>query len=408
MGKVQKIEPISAICKDCGRDFIITVEEQKRFKLLGFELPKRCCKCRKKRREEKRVAEAKIKEEQEILENVKRQKKWEKEEKEIERLIKKLSIPQISIKNMVFENPSESLVIIGNGFDLMHGVESSYWDFQKTIGKNTSFRFYMETYLDTSDLWSNLEESLGKLNYSIFLNPDIIDMWLDDFGAYNPDAQAADFFAAVETAIAPTFEIPRELKQRFKKWIKTLVVQSDDRPFSMLHGDYKVLSFNYTEFIETLYGAKSNNVCYIHGCRKNRNNGKPSELILGHRPGMEEEQWDKVRLKPFKFKNPYKRYIMESALETAAREAAWYEEETTKKCSDIIKKHHSFFDGLTDIKYIFVIGHSLSEVDYPYFEEICKKTNAKWCIGYHFLVDLKWLISFANKMNLREITVFRS
>ena len=167
MGKVQKIEPISAICKDCGRDFIITVEEQKRFKLLGFELPKRCCECRKKRREEKRVAEAKIKEEQEILENVKRQKKWAKEEKEIEQLIKKLSISQISIKNMVFENPSESLVIIGNGFDLMHGVESSYWNFQKTIGKNTSFRFYMETYLDTSDLWSNLEESLGKLNVSV-------------------------------------------------------------------------------------------------------------------------------------------------------------------------------------------------------------------------------------------------
>lgn len=64
MGKVQKIEPISAICKDCGRDFIITVEEQKRFKLLGFELPKRCCECRKKRREEKRVAEAKIDEDQ--------------------------------------------------------------------------------------------------------------------------------------------------------------------------------------------------------------------------------------------------------------------------------------------------------------------------------------------------------
>ena len=50
----------------------------------------------------------------------------------------------------------------------------------------------METYLDTSDLWSNLEESLGKLNYSIFLNPDIIDMWLDNFDAYNPDEQAAE------------------------------------------------------------------------------------------------------------------------------------------------------------------------------------------------------------------------
>ena len=93
---------------------------------MGFELPKRCYECTKKRKEEKRVAEAKIKEKQETLENEKRQKKWEKEEKAIERLTKKLLIPQISIKDMALENPSESLVIIGNGFDLMRGVESSY------------------------------------------------------------------------------------------------------------------------------------------------------------------------------------------------------------------------------------------------------------------------------------------
>lgn len=48
MGKVKRFEPISATYKDCGRDFIITAEEQKRFKSLGFELPKRCCECRKK------------------------------------------------------------------------------------------------------------------------------------------------------------------------------------------------------------------------------------------------------------------------------------------------------------------------------------------------------------------------
>ena len=54
------------------------------------------------------------------------------------------------------------------------------------------------------------------------------------------------------------------------------------------------------------------------------------------------------------------------------------------------------------------LTYSLSEVDYPYFEEICKKTNAKWYIGYHSLDDLKRLLSFADKMNLREITIFRS
>lgn len=73
-------------------------------------------------------------------------------------------------------------------------------------------------------------------------------------------------------------------------------------------------------------------------------------MILGHRPGMEEEHWDKIKLKPFKFKNPYKSYIMESALESAAREAAWYEESTKKRCSDIIKNHHHYFDGLFDVE----------------------------------------------------------
>lgn len=48
MEKVKIFEPISATCKDCGKDFIITVEEQKHFKSLGFELPKRCHECRKK------------------------------------------------------------------------------------------------------------------------------------------------------------------------------------------------------------------------------------------------------------------------------------------------------------------------------------------------------------------------
>lgn len=401
-------EPISSTCKDCGKSFVITPEEQKYFKSMGFQLPKRCKDCRKIRKEAKRAAEAKENAIRESLVKEERQKKWEADEKELEQIIKRSPFPRISINEMAFENPSNALVIIGNGFDLMHGVKSSYWEFQKTIGKNSQLRFYMETYLDTSDLWSNLEDSLGKLNYSIFLNPDIIDMWLDNFGAYDPDAQAADFFGAVETAIAPTFEIPRELNQRLKKWVKTLSVESEDRPFTMLNGDYKVLSFNYTEFIENLYGAKQDNICYIHGCRKNRKNCKHGELILGHRPGAEDEQWDKIKLKPFKFKNPYKRYIMESALETAAREAAWYDESTTKKSSDIIKKHQLFFDGLSSVEEVYVIGHSLSEVDYPYFEEVCKKSNAKWYIGYHSLDDMKRLITFVNVMGLRKVTVFRT
>lgn len=377
------------ICKECGKSFSILPGEERFYISKGMQIPKRCKECRRIRKEQKIKDEKRIRNEQD-----------ESELQELTSLFKQ--------KPIEFTNPDKSLVIIGNGFDIMHGVKSSYWEFQKTLGKKNPLRWEMETYLETGDLWSNLEESLGRLNYSMLLNPYEIDMWLDAYGAYNPDCQAADFTAAFEEAIAPTFNIPRELNSSFKKWLKTLKVESDDRPFSMLHGDYKVLSFNYTEFIETLYGAKRENICYIHGCRKTEKRKKSDEIILGHKPGMEKEQWDKVELKPFKFRNPNKRYIMESAMELAAYEASWYDDATTKNCNEIIKNHQDFFNGLSDIEEAFVIGHSLSEVDYPYYEEVNSRCNAKWHIGYHSLDDLKRLIALVDKLRLKDVDVFRT
>mgnify|MGYP000422270977 CR=1 FL=1 len=52
-------EPISSMCKDRGKSFVITTEEQKHFKSMGFELHKWCQDCRKIRKEAKGAAEAK-------------------------------------------------------------------------------------------------------------------------------------------------------------------------------------------------------------------------------------------------------------------------------------------------------------------------------------------------------------
>ena len=114
--------------------------------LTLLQIPKRCKECRKVRKEKKTQEENRIKAEQ--------------DEKELQGLT-----AQFEQKSIEFTNPEKSLVIIGNGFDIMHGVKSSYWEFQKTIGKNNPLRKEMETYLDTGDLWSNLEDSLGELQY---------------------------------------------------------------------------------------------------------------------------------------------------------------------------------------------------------------------------------------------------
>lgn len=77
----QKIyKPISVVCRDCGKHFVVSVKEQKYYEALNFKLPKRCNDCRQIRKKTKV--------------NV-RQKALDK--KELEMITKKLSFPQIAI-----------------------------------------------------------------------------------------------------------------------------------------------------------------------------------------------------------------------------------------------------------------------------------------------------------------------
>lgn len=47
MGEMQEI---TRSCKDCGNDFIITIDDQLFYQNLGYSLPVRCKACRHKRR----------------------------------------------------------------------------------------------------------------------------------------------------------------------------------------------------------------------------------------------------------------------------------------------------------------------------------------------------------------------
>ena len=70
----------------------------------------------------------------------------------------------LSLEEMGESVKEGSLYVIGNGFDMLHGVRSSYYDFSRTLGKRSSVRFYLEKYLKTDDLWADFEGALGKIN----------------------------------------------------------------------------------------------------------------------------------------------------------------------------------------------------------------------------------------------------
>ncbi len=58
----------------------------------------------------------------------------------------------------------KKLYIIGNGFDMQHGIKSKYSDFREYIEtKDESLKAKPEEYFDSDVLWSNFEEASADI-----------------------------------------------------------------------------------------------------------------------------------------------------------------------------------------------------------------------------------------------------
>ena len=356
-------------CIECGADFF-TKGERNFYNSKGLNMPKRCKACRDKRKSRYDQAQ---------------------KERVREEILSTSPFKQIEKTEMALTDPNTTLFIIGNGFDLMHGVQSSYYNFRDTLGKNNPLRFALETYLNVEDLWADFEDALAHIDSGAMFG--VVDMWIDDFAAYDPDAQAADFFLAVDAATGPAQTITNELPRRFRMWVESLKVPDIAyRPLDGVIRNSKTLNFNYTEFIEKLYDVDKGNVCYIHGCRRKEKYHPKDKLIIGHIPGAGDSGLVGDYSLP-RYKSSRKQGMVEAGIETAARNLSWYDDETTKYCKDIITNHQGFFDGLSNIRKIIVIGHSLSIVDWDYFKEIIRvnkdKKNIEWLISYHSPRDIE-------------------
>ena len=75
-----------------------------------------------------------------------------------------------------------------------------------------------------------------------------MDSWLEDFGFFSDeDADAAEFYLAVEAVANPISTIANDLQTAFRRWVNKLAVGTRDRPLEGLFTPGgKVLCFNYT------------------------------------------------------------------------------------------------------------------------------------------------------------------
>ena len=105
MAEKKYYEPIVSTCKECGREFQISPEEQRYFDAKGFVLPKRCKACREVRKTARKVLES--------------EEKARLEERELEEILETIPLPHIQFNSLTIDNPLHTLVVLGNGFDIM-------------------------------------------------------------------------------------------------------------------------------------------------------------------------------------------------------------------------------------------------------------------------------------------------
>lgn len=264
------------------------------------------------------------------------------------------------------------LVIIGNGFDIYHGIKSKYSDFKKHLEINNEELIEKLTkYYDTSDnskLWSQFEAELGAFDMEVLVDEEFGEH-LPNYGEGFRERDFNELAISLGTILDTLIE---ELQSAFNQWIVCVEQPLVAKKIPFYDSDL-FLTFNYTDTLERIYRIKSDRIVYIH----NKAGAKVNNLIFGHstNPG----RW--VRKQKMKWLSG----DYDFSIELAYNVISDFYSSIYKDTSKVIGDNKAFFDSLVEIEEIFIIGHSLSTVDRPYFMNItssCKK-KIKWTATFY-------------------------
>lgn len=308
---------------------------------------------------------------------------------------------------MISKSREQSLFVFGNGFDLAHGYHTKYCDFKKwlmaTLNGNRlveeiedvlgQLRGGLPEFIDSlpnaddyyeSDnwLWSNLENALSSIPDAYENMIEKAQVCFDDRKQelYDHDPEMADNVEndpAEQDSVRSTLDIPEldktinGLYSELDEWIDSVdlrirassFTKKWSRPFQQ--GD-KALTFNYTHTLEKIYGIPYSQILHIHGEAGNDNN----RIILGHDIDLSSVVFDESD---------------ESAAWRIVDGILGYSTSKTAKPTElIIEQNECWFDSLKRVDNVLVYGHSLSEVDLPYFLRLMEATHStSWCIYAH-------------------------
>jgi hypothetical protein len=191
------------------------------------------------------------------------------------------------------------------------------------------------------------------------------------------------------------------IRSGFEDWIKSLEI-SQVLPKYELDKSAHFITFNYTEILEKVYNIRCANILHIH-------NKTGEELIFGH--GKNSEDFN-VKKALYSDENAFLTYDEDGNIESSEVGHEKFDENAVsafydkmkKHTEDVIHNHSGFFNSLSNINEVFVLGHSYNDIDFPYFKKISESihTDAKWTLFYFFDRDKQLAEKVMDELNVAK------
>lgn len=252
-----------------------------------------------------------------------------------------------------------TLYLIGNGFDLWHGLPTSYAHFYE-FSKETldEIENYYSFDVAKTAPWCDFENSLGDFEWGEFYDAhNHIDVSSEDF-------RPSFVYGLEDDLTEQANQHVEAIRECFQEWITGIDISTATRKLA-LSKDASFITFNYTSTLQSTYGIDENKVLHIHGRAETF-----EELVFGHGETMEEE--------PELDENGDSNRTMFSDAEGAAKYPFYALQKPVDK---VLETHKNFFGSLAHTREIIVIGHSLNKIDQPYFRKLAVHApNANWTV----------------------------
>jgi hypothetical protein len=259
-------------------------------------------------------------------------------------------------------------------------------------------RFYeaISKYIPEYNLWNSFEDALRILDDEQVQDDN--SCYYIRYGDDNwRDSANHDYQFMIREDLSFASDIPRY----FSEWItKTSTNVPPIISTQIIDKNCLFLNFNYTNTLGMIYGIPADRILYIHG-----NASSGDNLILGHH---DDTLFQEKPIPVFSSEEEWEMYCDSQDEDFRIQEAKGiiksYFKRTYKDTASIVQQNHSFFEALPPTDEIYVLGHSLSPIDFDYFIEVARfvSPSCKWYISYYSQDDLCNAHNFVKEFGLRN------